>query len=303
VVEVEVDVVVVTYNSRDHIRRCVEMVGSDQRVRVTVVDNASSDGTPALVEPLPVRLLAQKVNRGFAVGCNLGARGGTAPVVVFLNPDTEARPEAVLALGEHLNRNSSVGAVGPKIRDREGRLQLSQRRVPSLATSVAGAFFVPRIRPRSRWSLDIGTPTAYDRATSPDWISGACIAVRRALFEQLDGFDERFFMYYEDADLCRRIRACGFDVRYEPSVSVIHVGGASAPQARMIPTMTESRILYARKHGGALGEATERVVAAAHALTHVTLTTQGREARAGYLQALEKALAPVRHSSAEARPS
>jgi GT2 family glycosyltransferase len=298
---VEVDVVVVTYNSRDHIERCLELLSSDERVAVTVVDNASSDGTPEVVAPLPVRLLAQKDNRGFAAGCNHGAGAGSAPAIVFLNPDTEASSEAVLALAERLRLNPAVGAVGPRIRDEDGHLQLSQRRNPSVATSLAGAFFVPRIRPRSRWSLDLAAPAAYDQAGSPDWISGACLAVRRSLFEQLGGFDDGFFMYYEDADLCRRIRDAGFDVRYEPSVTVVHVGGASAPRARLIPTMTESRIRFARKHGGARGEAAERALAALHALTHVTLTTQGREARAGYLHALEKAFA--RQSSAGARLS
>jgi N-acetylglucosaminyl-diphospho-decaprenol L-rhamnosyltransferase len=293
---VEVDVVVVTYNSRDHVQRCLAALGSDPRLAITVVDNASSDGTPELLERDDVRLLAQSHNGGFAVGCNIGARAGSAPVIVFLNPDSEVTPEGLLGLAECLRRDPRVGAVGPQIRDEDGRLQWSVRRVPSFATSLGSAFFIPRIWPRTRWSLDVATPATYAQATSADWVSGACLAVRRELFEQLGGFDERFFMYYEDADLCRRVHEAGFDVRYEPSVEVVHVGAASAPRARMIPTMTDSRILYARKHGGARGEAVERALTALHALTHVALTTQGREARVGHLHALEKALGPSRQS-------
>jgi GT2 family glycosyltransferase len=110
--------------------------------------------------------------------------------------------------------------------------------------------------------------------------------MRRHVLEAVDGFDERFFMYYEDMDLCRRVRDLGYDVRYEPSIRLVHVGGASAPRERLIPVMARSRLLYARKHSGRRGELSERFCAALHAVTHVLLTTQGKEARRGYLRAL-----------------
>jgi GT2 family glycosyltransferase len=155
-----------------------------------------------------------------------------------------------------------------------------------LATSIAAAFFLPRIRPTTRWSLDVAAEDAYAAPGAPDWVSGACLGIRRDVLEETRGFDERFFMYYEDMDLCRRVRDAGFDVRYDPSTRVVHVGGASAPRELLIPVMTRSRLLYARKHRGLAGELTERFAAALHAMTHVALTTQGSAARRGYLRAL-----------------
>jgi GT2 family glycosyltransferase len=281
-----IDVVVVTYNSADHVRTCVEQLCADPAIAVTVVDNSSDDGTLETVADLPLSVVARDDNHGFGFACNVGWRSSSARHVVFLNPDSEADARSIRALADRLDGDRRIGALGPRIVDERGRLQLSQRRFPSLLTSLAAAFFVPRVRPTTRFSLDIAGLAAYEEAGSPDWISGACLAVPRDVLEAVGGFDERFFMYYEDMDLCRRIRDIGYDVRYDPTIRVMHVGGASAPRAGLIPVMAKSRLLYARKHGGRKGELSERLAAALHALTHLLLTTQGREGRRGYLQAL-----------------
>lgn len=285
-----VDVVVVTYNSREVIRACVEPLCSHPDIDVIVVDNNSSDGTLDAIAGLAVHTIPRNDNLGFAFACNRGWRGGRAPFVVFLNPDTRADAADILGLADVLAEQPAVGAVGPLIHDEDGHVHVSQRRFPRAAISLASAFFVPRLRPSTRWSLDIVAPGTYERSGSPDWVSGACVAVPRALLETIGGLDERFFMYYEDADLGRRVRDAGFDVRFEPRISIMHVGGASAPRARLIPVMTESRILYAEKHGGRAGELRERAATVIYALTHMLLTTQGAEARRGYKRALTVAL-------------
>jgi hypothetical protein len=257
---------------------------------VIVVDNNSKDDTLETLADLPVKAIARGDNRGFGFACNAGWRAGNAPNVVFLNPDSRADPQSILKLAERLESDQRIGVVGPLIVDEQGRPQLSQRRFPSIRTSLAAAFFVPRIRPATRWSLDIADAASYRVAGSPDWVSGACLAIRREVLDATGGFDERFFMYYEDMDLCRRARDAGFDVRYEPTSRVVHVGGASAPRTQLIPVMARSRLLYARKHGGRRGELLERFAAALHALTHLALTTQGIEARRGHLQALTQCI-------------
>ena len=287
-----IDVVVVTYNSAEHIRACVEPLCADDGISVIVVDNNSSDATLDVLAPLPLTVIRREDNRGFAFGCNAGWRAGAAPSVVFLNPDSQADPGAILALADRLEGEPPTGIVGPTIVDERGSVYLSQRRFASFAISLAAAFFVPRLRPATRWSLDVADDAAYRRPGTPDWVSGACLAIRRELLEETDGFDEGFFMYYEDMDLCRRARDAGAEVRYDPSIRVIHVGGASAPRARLIPVMTRSRLRYARKHHGRRGELLERLATALHSLTHVALTTQGGEARRGYLAALRTALTP-----------
>jgi N-acetylglucosaminyl-diphospho-decaprenol L-rhamnosyltransferase len=284
------DVVVVTYNSRQHLRACAEPLCRDPAIEVIVVDNNSQDGTLTTVADLPLKAIARDDNRGFGFACNLGWRAGNGRNVVFLNPDSEADAGSVLALANVLESDSRIGIVGPQIVDDHGRLQLSQRRFPSLMTSLAAAFFVPRVWPRTRWSVDVADGASYAEPGSPDWVSGACLATRRDVLRAINGFDERFFMYYEDMDLCRRVRDAGYDIRYVPSIRLVHIGGVSAPRERLIPVMARSRLLYARKHNGRRGELSERFAAALHSLTHLLLTTRGKEARRGYLRALAVSL-------------
>lgn len=285
-----VDVVVVTYNSRDHARGCVAELCLDSRLNVIVVDNDSADGTPETLRGMPLTLVEAGSNGGFAVGCNLGWKNGEAPFVLFLNPDALAAPEDVITMADALESDPALGIVGPRILDVDGSLQLSQRSFPSLPASFGRAFFLHRLFPRSRWSFDIASPSAYERASSPDWLSGACLMIKRPALETLDGFDERFFMYCEDMDLCKRVRNLGLGVRFEPSATVTHVGGASAPRARAVATMATSRLRYAEKHRSGVEYWLERLAIALDGLMHAAVTTQGVEARRGYLASFKLAL-------------
>jgi GT2 family glycosyltransferase len=285
-----VDVVVVTYNSHDHANDCVASLCTDPRLNVIVVDNDSSDGTADTLEDLRLTLVRAPTNGGFACGCNIGWRKGAAPQVLFLNPDARTTPDDVLRLADVLDAEPRVGAVGPRILETDGSLQHSQRVFPSLRASFGRALFLHRLFPRSQWSFDIARASAYDTPASPDWLSGACLLVRRSLLEALDGFDERFFMYCEDMDLCRRIRDVGYSVRYDPVVAVTHAGGASVPRARTIAIMTTSRLLYAAKHASGAGYWLERAAIGLEGLTHAALTSQGAEARRGYVRSFFTAM-------------
>lgn len=280
-----IDVVVVTYNSSAYVRGCVEPLCRAPAISVIVVDNNSQDDTLGTLVDLPLTVVARPDNRGFGFACNVGWRAGDAPNVVFLNPDSRTDAQSIVALAELLESDPRIGVAGPQIVDEQGRPQLSQRRFPTTMTSIGAAFFIPRVWPTSRWSLDIADSASYNVAGSPDWVSGACLAIRRRVLDASGGFDERFFMYHEDMDLCRRVRDAGLDVRYDPASRVVHVGGASAPRTQLIPVMAQSRILYARKHGGRRGEILERFAGVLHALTHLLLTTQGKDARRGHLRA------------------
>jgi GT2 family glycosyltransferase len=115
---------------------------------------------------------------------------------------------------------------------------------------------------------------------------------RRDVLEELGGWDEGFFLYCEDIDLCRRVRDAGYDIRFEPSVPVVHVGGVSAPRAALAPVLAASRIRYARKHRSKAVAAAERTGVALGALSHAALTSKGAEARSGHFSAFRTALAP-----------
>jgi GT2 family glycosyltransferase len=285
-----VDIVIVSYNSRQELRGCVESVLAEGGARAIVVDNASSDGSLDSVGDLEVTALPLGTNTGFAHGCNAGWRAGEAPVVLFLNPDARVRPGALAALSRVLEDEPTVGAVAPRIVDGTGRLDFSQRRFPRLRSTYAQALFLHRVFPRAAWVDEvIRDEREYERPGSPDWVSGACIAVRRPLLETLGGLDDGFFMYCEDIDLCLRIRRAGFDLRYEPSAVIEHVGGASAPRPGLLPVLAASRIRFARKHRGRAGAFLERLGVAIGALTHIVVSRGGRDMRRGHARAFRAA--------------
>jgi GT2 family glycosyltransferase len=278
------DVVVVSYRSRDRLRECVQTLAMSPGVHVIVVDNASDDESLNVVRDLPVTAVQLDANGGFAHGCNAGIRHGTAPYVLLLNPDTQLDPSALDVLARVLDADPRVGAVAPRILGDEGELHHSLRRFARVRSTWARAFFAHRLFPQ----LDelVREPDAYERPWSPDWVSGACVLVRREALEYLGGLDEGFFLYREDMDLCRRLRDAGWDIRYEPSATCVHTGGASAPRPSLFPVLAASRVRYARKHASRGAQALERTGIALEALTHTFAARGGRSARAGHARAL-----------------
>ena len=287
-----VDAVLVSYNSRNHLRSGVATLAAIEGVKVFVADNASTDDSIATIADLPVSVVRLEHNRGFGAGCNIGWRSGDAPVVLFLNPDATIDEQSLRNLAAVLERDRRVGLVSPRLLESDGSLAYSQRRFPRLRSTYARALFLHRIFKRAAWADElVRDPAAYGRASSPDWVSGACMLVRRSVLEEVGGFDERFFLYCEDKDLCRRIRTLGYEVRYEPSAVARHQGGASAPRSGLLPVLAESRIRYAQKHFGHPKAIAERLGVALGALTHLLLARGGRPARAGHAGALRRAFA------------
>jgi len=294
------DVVVVSYNSAGTLEACVAPLVGEDMFDVVVVDNASQDGSADAVADLPVEVVTLDHNRGFAYGCNRGWRSGSSPFVLFLNPDARIDRKSLLRLIQVLKDHEDVGAVGPRITAEDGSLELSQRRFPRLRSTYAQALFLHRILPRASWVDEVvHDPALYEKSHAAEWISGACVLIRREALERIGGWDDGFFMYGEDKDLCRRLWNAGYSVRYEPCASVVHIGGVSASRARLLPTLAASRIRYARKHHGPLVALLERVGVALGALTHGVLTTQGANMRVGYMRAF---LTSIFHGSSAPRP-
>jgi N-acetylglucosaminyl-diphospho-decaprenol L-rhamnosyltransferase len=287
----QVDVVVVSYNSAAHLRACVAPLAAIEGVTVMVVDNASTDGSLTMVVDLPVLSIDAGGNRGFAHGCNIGWRRGSSPYVLFLNPDARLDATSLRSLVKALEQRPAAGIAAPRIVDEDGVLQLSLRRFPSLRSTYAQAFFLYRVAPEASWSDEIiRTRAHYERPGPQEWASGACLLVRRELLEQLGGWDDGFFLYCEDIDLCRRAAALGWEVYYEPAAICVHVGGASAPQAATLPMLAASRARYARIHRSRLGAAVERGGIAVEALTRLVTRREGPGGTVGHLHALRQAL-------------
>jgi GT2 family glycosyltransferase len=290
-----VDVVVVSFNSAEHIRRCVERISQLDWTRVTVVDSASTDSTPDVIGDLPIEIVCLPSNQGFAVACNVGWLSGTSPVVLFLNPDAMIDPDSLQRLVHVLDTDERVGAVGPMLVGVDGSLQLSQRRFPRLTSAYAQVFALHRVLRRSSWaSEDVYDEASYARPGAPDWLEGACLLVRRVALERIDGFDERFFLYCEDTDLCARLRTLGYDIRYEPEAVSVHLGQGSGD--RLLPMLTTSRIRYAQKYFGAWRQLALRLALALRAATRI-LSVRG--VRSGQLRSLRVALTPISGTSEE----
>jgi N-acetylglucosaminyl-diphospho-decaprenol L-rhamnosyltransferase len=286
----DVDVVVVSFNSRGHLRACVEPLAGAEGVHVIVVDNASTDGSLEAIADLPVAAIALDENRGFAYGCNTGWHRGNAKSVAFLNPDAQID---TITLGrlECVLDDRAVGLVAPKLLHADGSVDISQHRFPTLISTYARALFLHRLFPGASWAADdIKEPVAYEAPSSPDWIGGACLLIRRSLLEELGGFDEGFFMYCEDVDLCRRIRDAGLDVRYEPSAVAFHEGGRSTPKGSMLPVFAASRVRYVAKHRGSAAAAVERIGLTLGAVIRMVIGRGGVQVRLGHARSLRTLL-------------
>lgn len=287
----KLDVVVVSYNSASQLRACVEPLSALEGVNVVVVDNASADASAAVVSDLPVDVVELAANGGFAHGCNVGWRRGDAPYVLFLNPDARIDEPSLRLLASVLDGDSEAAIAAPRIVAPDGRLHHSLRRFPTVRSTFAQALFLHRLWPTAAWADEIvRAPESYERPGKVDWASGASLLVRRSVLEQLDGWDEGFFLYCEDMDLCRRSWRAGWSVRFEPRAVAVHEGGASSASSATLPHLAASRVRYAYLHRSRRAAVAERVGVALESLTRLLLGRGGAGARLGHARAMRVAL-------------
>lgn len=288
-----VDAIIVSYRSAETLRGCVEPLAAMPGVHVTVVDNASPDDSVATIADLPVHIVRSARNGGFSYGCNLGAQRGSAPLLLFLNPDARIDAAALDVLIAALAVDPETALVGPRILEDDGALAWSQRRFPRLRSTFSQALFLHRFWPHAAWSDELVRDTSvYERAGTPDWVSGACMLVRRDAFEAVGGFDERFFLYCEDTDLCRCLRGAGHLIRFEPAAEIRHVGGASSGAGETQAIAARSRVRYARKHLGPLAARIETLGVALGEVTHAATAVSRPARRRGHIAALRAVRVP-----------
>ena len=245
-------VVMVNYDSWSYSLRCIDsLYGTGyEDFEVVVVDNGQEEAPPEMAHR--VHLIHNSENVGFAKACNQGISDSSGEYVVLINPDTVVEEDFFESLERIFGENSRAGVVGPKIVDGEGNLQLSARKELSFASGLLGRtslltrFFPknPLVRRLFPAAAELTGPTVVD------WVSGACMVIRRQTLYEIGSMDERFFMYFEDADLCRRARESGWLVYYLPQIEVLHHTGASTrARTRAIWNLHKSAFLYHRKHG------------------------------------------------------
>lgn len=228
-----VDVLIVNFRVYDDLDRALSSLEPALRDgdSVVVFDQVSDASRVALVAARHprVRWLASAENIGFGAAVNRAAATASAPYLLWLNPDTIVTPGFIDSLEAWLEAHPAVGCVGPRVMSDDGSVQASARRFPNLSTAIAGrSTWLTRHFPDNPLSRHNLVARDSDRPITVDWLAGSCVMTRRALFEALGGFDEGFFLYWEDADYCRRALARGFTCVYLPQVTVRHAGGRSA---------------------------------------------------------------------------
>jgi N-acetylglucosaminyl-diphospho-decaprenol L-rhamnosyltransferase len=254
-----VDVIIVNWNAGGQLLECLnsfKAVAKDEvEVNSIVVDNASTDGSLKLLDGLlgdfPLKIIRNGENRGFAAACNQGAAGSRADFLLFLNPDTRLTHgclEKSIAFFGAMG-SESVGIIGIQLVDTSGKVARNCARRPTATAMIGQSLGLDRLLPAyfpphflSEWQ--------HDETRIVDQVMGAFLMIRRPLFELLGGFDERFFVYFEDLDLALRASALGWTSVYLAAAQAFHRGHGTtdAAKAKRLFYVTRSRILFAFKH-------------------------------------------------------
>ena len=251
-------VVIVNYHSEAFLPACLDSLRAGAGaldLETIVVDNSRTAKAAGLHRTFPhVRLLESRTNVGFAQACNRGMAFARAPRILLLNPDTVVDAGAIATLARHLDHNPAVGAVGPRLSNADGTLQFSCRRFPRPWSIFFGRYALfTRLFPKNALSRDYLYSDWDHRTTrAVDWVSGACVMVRRETLDRVGALDDGFFLFVEDMDWCRRIREGGLDVTYLPEATVTHhIGASRGPvTAKIAWERHRSMYRYVRKHYG-----------------------------------------------------
>ncbi|MSR81447.1 MAG: glycosyltransferase family 2 protein [Candidatus Latescibacteria bacterium] len=255
----ELSIIIVSHNARQWLGQCLGSLHAHSEVaaEVIVVENCSDDGSGELVrEQFPeVKLLCNAQRLGFAANNQIGALASSAPLLLFLNPDTEVPPGSLRAMLEVVARHPECGVFGSRLLDGEGEVERSVGRFPTLVSIFLDRLLqsLPLFQP----ALDHYSQRhyrGYEDQRNVDWVTGAALWIRRETLSRAGGWDgEHFFMYYEDVDLCYRARQAGFKVRYIPQSELFHYHNkAPVDPCQRKTWMRQSQGIFMRKHYGPL---------------------------------------------------
>ena len=260
--------VVVTYDALPWIEQCLESVAE---VDTVVVDNGSGDGTVDVVrERFPAVRVIESENRGLSAGWNTGIRATASEHVLLLNADAWLLDGALSALVAAADRHPRAAAIGPRLENTDGTLQRSVRGYPTAWRLATEYLYLRKLAPRSRpLNAFYGAGFDHAREREVEWLMGACLLVRRAVFDEVGPFDERYFLFSEEVDWMRRAADRGWSVVFTPDARCVHVGGA-AHGGRHFRENVGGHLRYLSLHGRP-GEA-ER----ARRLLRASLLVRGR---------------------------
>jgi GT2 family glycosyltransferase len=250
-----ISVIIVSWNVKEYLKYCLDSLKigvKDSLCEVVVVDNASGDGSADMVrEYYPwVKLMALEKNVGFAAANNLAFKQTNGEILLLLNPDTEVENGFFEVLLDFYKQSSSVGVVGGKIINKNGTIQPSVRRFPGLWSSLLDSLKLLRRFPALAPHY-LAKDFDYSKTQMTDQVMGACFAIRRELWQKLNGFDEDFWIWFEETDFCKRVWQEGIEVWYNHQMVIKHIGAASFNQLSYLERhklFTHSLLHYLSKH-------------------------------------------------------
>lgn len=231
---VKISVIIVAYNNQETIKDCLNSIFKylKEEVEVIVIDNNSEDKTLEILETYKekIYLIKSETNLGFSKGNNKGVKKAKGKLILLLNPDVYLIDNSIKELTLFLETNSQVGIVAPKLKKSTGEIQKSVSRDPSLSGAIKEYIFGQK-NAYSQYYPKIEEPVEVE------CVYGAAMLMEKETFEKVDGFDERYFLYFEDLDLCRKVRKLGLKVIYFPGSVLIHEVGrsVSSMQTRKLP--------------------------------------------------------------------
>ena len=289
----DLSVIIVNWNVKELLRECLNSIQGqfgDLNGEVIVVDSASSDGSQAMVkEEFPwVRLIASDENLGYPRGNNLGITASSGRHVLILNPDTVLLNNTLPVMVDYLNNHIDVGVVGPQLLNPDGSVQSSRRRFPTLLTGLFESTWLEPLVPDSLLSRYYVLDLPDDEENDVDWVTGACMMVPRRILDHVGLFDEAYFMYSEELDLCRRVCVAGWRIVYLPEAQVVHHVGKSSEQAVTARHVNfqQAKLRYFRKHHGRLAAGTLRLFLLANYAWQIAL--EGAKGLLGHKRALRR---------------
>jgi len=253
----DIAVIVVNWNAREDLRLCLASLLTDSIPKVSysvwVVDNASNDGSADMtrLEFPQAKLIANTENVGFSRANNQAIAASDGRYVFLLNSDATVKPGALDALVAFADSHSQAGIIGPKVLNPDGSLQFSCRRFPTLGAGLFRNTWLGRLSPHNRYAADyLMANVSHDKPRNVDWLSGCAMLIRRDRIAEFGGLDERFYMYCEDVDICKRAWDAGRDVMYYPGAVVTHAIGRSSDKnaEKMIVEFHRSWYEFDKKH-------------------------------------------------------
>lgn len=235
-----VSIIILSYNTKELLLSCLRSINkylSKSDIEIIIIDNASTDGTKEIIQSSKFKIIENKENLGFAKANDIGAKEAKGEYLLFLNSDTQLLNGKIIEMADFLKNNKSIGIIGGKLLNEDNSPQLSCGRFYGILEVMLMLFGAEKLIRKSP-----------DNITRVNWVSGACLMIKKDLFEKVGGFDESFFMYMEDMELCYCVNKLGYQIWFYPAAKILHIGHGSSDRSFAIVNIYQSLLYFHKKH-------------------------------------------------------